>query len=172
LLPALMLVAAGAALAVDTSTQNVTITVTPVVNTVFTISPASISLGNVDINTSTGNVTELVLENTGDVTLTFEKTVMTMTNWTLGTPDKDVCRLQAAAQAAVPADWGVAVSSVTFDTTLTNYNDLTDGVAGDGIPISLDKDETENLWFNLDMPTGVTAAVQETITARIKGTSQ
>jgi len=155
---------------VETSTQTVTITVTPVVTTAFTIDPATIALGNVDVGISTGNVSALEIENTGGITLTFEKTVMSMTNWTLGAPAKDVCKLQAAAQENVPSDWSTAISSVTFSTSLTVYNDLTDDT--NGTQLSLDSTGTENLWFNLDMPTDVSAAVEETITVRIKGTSQ
>ena len=152
------------------TTRDVTITVAPVVEEAFTIVPNTIDLGTVDVNTSTGNVTALVITSTGTVTLTFEKTVwsITATNpWTLGAPAKDVFMLKAAAQASVPGDWDTE-SALEFDTTTTTYNNLTDDAAGQ---LSLDKGANQNLWFMLDMPTSVGHGDSQEILVRIKGTS-
>jgi hypothetical protein len=149
------------------TTRDVTITVTPVVEEAFTIVPNTIALGTVDVGVSTGNVTALIITSTGTVTLTFEKTVASITSWTLGTPDKDVFMLKAAAQASVPGDWDTE-SALEFDTTPTTYNDLTNDAAGQ---LSLDKGASENLWFMLDMPTSVGSGTPQTITVTIKGTS-
>ena len=151
------------------TTRDVTITVAPVVEEAFTIVPNTIDLGTVDVGVSTGNVTALVITSTGTVTLTFEKTVwsITATNpWTLGTPAKDVFMLKAQAQNAA----GVWTNEgVKFSTTTTTYNDLT---AENGTSqLSLDKDVPENLWFMLDMPTSVGHGDSQEILVRIKGTS-
>ena len=149
------------------TTRNVTITVAPVVEEAFTIVPDSIALGTVDVGVSTGNVTALVITSTGTITLTFTKTVASITSWTLGTPAKDVFMLKAAAQSSTPGDW--TDPAVKFSTTTATYNDLTD--AGGTGPLSLDKGVPENLWFMLDMPTSVGSDTPQTITVTIKGTS-
>jgi len=151
------------------TTQNVTITVAPVVSEAFTITPNTVALGTVNVNVSTGNVTGLVIENTGTVTLTFTKTVASITSWTLGAPAKDVCRLKALADTSALTPWDSTVTTGQFSTTLGTYNDLT---ANDGsTQLSLDKGATKNLWFMLDMPTSVGAGTSQTITVTIKGTS-
>lgn len=151
------------------TTQNVTITVAPVVTEAFTITPNTIALGTVAVNVSTGNVSALVIENTGTITLTFTKTVASITSWTLGAPAKDVFRLKALADASALTPWGSAVTTGQFETTLTTYNNLT---ANNGsTQLSLDKAATQNLWFMLDMPTSVGSGTSQTITVTIKGTS-
>ena len=153
-------------------TQDVTITVTPVTAEAFTITPAEINLGTVGVGVSTGNVSALEIENTGNITLTFTKTVQTISgdsghDWTMADPAAaNTFLLHAQAQATAGA-WTNA--AVDFSTTLTTYNDLTDASA---VQLSLDKDETENLWFMLDMPTSISYSDTQTITARIKGTSE
>ena len=150
------------------TTQNVTITVAPVVSEAFTITPAAIDLGIVDVNTSTGNVSGLVIENTGTITLTFTKTVASITSWTLGAPAKDVFRLKALADTSALTPWGSGVTTGEFAAVLT-YNDLTENTGS--TQLSLDKGDTENLWFMLDMPTSVGSGTSQTITVTIKGTS-
>jgi len=153
-------------------TQDVTITVTPVTAEAFTITPSTITLGTVDVGVSTGNVTALEIENTGNITLTFTKTVQSITGsaahaWTMADPaGANTFLLHAQAQATAGA-WTNA--AVDFSTTLTTYNNLTDASA---VQLSLDKDATQNLWFMLDMPTSVTYSDTQTIMARIKGTSE
>ncbi len=148
------------------TTRDVTITVAPVVEEAFTIVPNSIALGTVDVGVSTGNVSALVITSTGTITLTFTKTVASITSWTLGDPAKDVFMLKAQAQDTVGA-W--ANEGVKFSTTTTTYNDLT---AADGTSqLSLDEGVPENLWFMLDMPTSVGSDTPQTITVTIKGTS-
>jgi len=151
------------------TTQDVTITVAPVVTEAFTITPNSIALGTVDVNTSTGNVTGLDILNTGTITLTFEKTVASITGgWTLGTPAKDVFMLKALADASALTPWGSGVTTGQFAAVLT-YNDLTDN--GGSTQLSLDKAATQKLWFMLDMPTSVGSGTSQSITVTIKGTS-
>lgn len=154
-------------------TQDVTITVAPVTAEAFTITPSTITLGNVNVGVSTGNVSALVIENTGNITLKFEKTVQSIVGdptyaWTMADPvAKDAFLLKAQAQSAAGV-WTNA--GVKFSTTTATYNDLT---AENGTTqLSLDKDATENLWFMLDMPTEVGHPDSQTITARIKGISE
>ena len=153
--------------------QDVIITVTPVTAEAFTIIPGTINLGIVDVGESTGNVTALEIKNTGNITLTFTKTVETIAGsathpWTMADPaGEDTFLLHAQAQATSPGAW--TDDAVEFSTTLTTYNDLTNATA---TQLSLDKDETEDLWFMLDMPTSVSYSDTQTITARIKGTSE
>ncbi len=174
---AMLVFAAGRAAAeIQSSTQNVTITVTPVVTANFTISPDLISLGNVDVGESTGNVTALTIANQGNVDLKFEKTVWDITSagdpWTMGTPGNNVFRLSAVAQASVPDNWDVVGSSAVFITTKEEYNDLTDE-SDDQLVLAPtgESGASENLWFNLEMPTSVGHTQQQTITVRIKGLS-
>jgi len=154
------------------TTRDVTITVAPVVEEAFTIVPNTIDLGTVEVGVSTGNVSALVITSTGTATLTFTKTVwsITATNpWTLGAPAKDVFRLKALADTSALTPWGSGVTTGQFDTTLQTYNDLT---ANDGsTQLSLDKDAGQNLWFMLDMPTSVGHGDSQEILVRIKGTS-
>lgn len=154
-------------------TRDVTITVAPVTAEAFTITPSTtIALGTVDVGESTGNVTALVITNTGNITLTFTKTVQSITGssahpWTMADPAAaGSFLLHAQAQAGSPGAWDNA--AVEFSTTTTTYNDLTDASA---VLLSLDKTETEDLWFMLDMPTSVSYSDSQTIIARIKGTS-
>jgi hypothetical protein len=153
-------------------TQDVTITVAPVTAEAFTITPGTINLGTVDVGVSTGNVSALVIENTGNITLTFTKTVQSISGssghaWTMADPataNAFLLHAQAQASAGVWTD-----DAVEFSTTTITYNNLTNASA---VQLSLDKDATENLWFMLDMPTSVDYSDTQTITARIKGTSQ
>ena len=153
-------------------TQDVTITVTPVTAEAFTITPNTLPLGTVDVSVSTGNVSALVIENTGNITLKFEKTVQSIAGssghaWAMADPAAaNAFLLHAQAQASAGA-WTDA--AVEFSTTTTTYNNLTDASA---VQLSLDKDATENLWFMLDMPTNVDYSDSQTITARIKGISE
>ncbi len=154
-------------------TQDVTITVTPVTAEAFTITPNSLDLGTVDVGVSTGNVSALVINNTGNITLTFTKTVQSITgdsahDWTMDDPAAaNAFLLYAQAQNAA----GVWTNGgVKFSTTTTTYNDLT---ADDGTSqLSLVMAATENLWFMLNMPTSVDYSDTQTIIARIKGTSE
>jgi len=152
---------------------DVKITVTPVTAEAFTITPSTITLGTVDVGVSTGNVSALVIENTGNILLTFTKTVQSITGsaahaWTMSDPAAaNTFLLHAQAQAAA----GVWTNdAVEFSTTTVTYNNLTDA---SGVQLSLDSEvtTTENLWFMLDMPTSVDYSDTQTIMARIKGTS-
>jgi len=153
-------------------TQDVTITVTPVTAEAFTITPSTITLGTVGVGVSTGNVTALEIKNTGSITLTFTKTVESISGsaghaWTMADPataDKFLLHAQAQASAGVWTD-----DAVEFSTTTITYNNLTNASA---VQLSLAKDATQNLWFMLDMPTSVGYSDTQTITARIKGSSQ
>ena len=151
--------------------QNVTITVAPVVTEAFTIVPNEINLGNVDVDTSTGNVSGLTILNTGTITLTFMKKVTSITSgnaWALGAPDKDVFRLKALADASALTPWGSGITTGQFAAVGT-YDDLT---ANDGTtPLSLDVDLSKDLWFMLDMPTSVGYPDSQEILVTIKGTS-
>jgi hypothetical protein len=157
----------------EATPQDVIITVVPVTAEAFTITPGTIALGTVGVGVSTGNVSALEIENTGNITLTFTKTVQSISGssghaWTMADPaeaNKFLLKAQAQSAAGVWTNAGVK-----FSTTTTTYNDLT---AADGTTqLSLDKDATENLWFMLDMPTSVDYSDSQTITARIKGTSE
>jgi hypothetical protein len=153
-------------------TQDVTITVTPVTAEAFTITPSTITLGTVGVGVSTGNVSALEIKNTGNITLTFTKTVESISGssghaWTMADPaeaGKFLLHAQAQASAGAWTDAGVK-----FSTTTATYNNLTNASA---VQLSLAKDATQNLWFMLDMPTSVSYSDTQTITARIKGTSQ
>ena len=151
-------------------TQDVTITVAPITNEAFTITPNSFDLGTVGVGVSTGNVSALVIQNTGSITLTFQKTVWSITSgnaWTMADPAAaNTFLLHAQAQAGAAGVW--TDPAVEFSTTTTTYNNLTDATA---TQLSLDMSATEDLWFMLDMPTSITYSDSQSIVARIKGTS-
>ncbi len=151
-------------------TQDVTITVAPITNEAFTITPTqAIDLGTVGVGVSTGNVSALVITNTGSITLTFQKTVwsITATNaWTMADPAAaNTFLLHAQAQGTAGA-W--TDDAVEFSLTPQTYNDLTDASA---TQLSLDMSATQNLWFMLDMPTSISWADSQSIVVTIKGTS-
>ncbi len=153
--------------------QDVTITVAPVVAEAFTIDPNTINLGEVAVDTSTGNVTGLDILNTGTITLTFMKKVTSIVPsdthaWTLGAPAKGVFRLKALADTVALDPWGSAVLTGEFEPVGT-YDDLTDNL--ETTPLSLDVGLSQKLWFMLDMPTSVGYPDSQTITVTIKGTS-
>lgn len=158
-------------------TRDVVITVTPVTAEAFTIIPGTINLGIVDVDRSTGNVTGLDIKNTGNITLTFTKTVQSISGsamhpWTMADPTApDKFLLKAAAQGTAPSDWD-AQTALKFDVGTENYNELTDDATPTAAQLSLDKEATQKLWFMLDMPTAVSYSDEQTITARIKGTSE
>ena len=154
-------------------TQNVTITVAPITAEAFTIDPNTLPLGTVGVGVSTGNVSALVIDNTGDITLTFQKTVWSITGdptpgnaWTMADPAAAGSFLLHAQAQAAAGVW--SADEVEFSLTLQTYNDLTNATA---TQLSLDKDATENLWFMLDMPTSISWADSQSIVVTIKGTS-
>ncbi len=154
-------------------TQDVTITVAPITNEAFTIAPNSFDLGTVGVGVSTGNVSALVITNTGSITLTFQKTVWSVTGsptpanaWTMADPAAaGTFLLHAQAQGTVGV-W--SADEVEFSLTLQTYNDLTDATASQ---LSLDKAATQNLWFMLDMPASISWSDSQSIVVTIKGTS-
>jgi len=155
----------------DIYEQNVTITVAPVVTEAFTIDPNTINLGEVDVDTSTGNVSGLTILNTGTITLTFMKKVTSITSgnaWELGAPAKDVFRLKALADTVALDPWGSGVLTGEF-AAVGNYDDLKDNL--ETAPLSLDVGLSQNLWFMLDMPTSVGYPDSQEILVTIKGTS-
>jgi len=158
------------------ATDTVTITVAPVVDYAFTIEPPTINLGEVGLGVSTGNVTGLTITNTGTITLTFTKTVSEIVGsptyaWEMAeSATKDKFLLKAAAQENAPSDWD-AQADLKFNVGVGTYNPLTDDATPTAEQLSLDKDDTESLYFMLDMPTALTYPDSQTITVTIKGTS-
>jgi len=172
---AILLVCGLSAVSFAATTRDVTINVTPLVEEAFTIVPAVINLGSVDVgvDVSTGNVTPLVITTTGTVTLGYDKKVTGITGWTVGELGMNVCMLKAAAQNDAPTtdQWGT-VTDLEFDTIVVGYNVLTSTTPA--AQLILDEGASTNLWFMLDMPTSVSGAGTgvQTIDVTIKGTAQ
>ena len=168
-----VLLCAGVVLAQET--DDVTVTVAPIVSEAFTVTPDSYAFGSLALSVSSNSASGLTIENTGDVGMTFEKTVQSIGStgdaWTLatstGTQNEFV--LYAMTKATKPgiAEFDAAVS--TFSTTLTTYNDLV--TSGDS-QVDLNPSATADLWLCIDMPSEVSTDDAQTITVRLRGTAK
>jgi len=159
----------------DSSTQDVTLTVTPIVTALFSISPNSYAYGNLDLAISSVSVSGAlcpVINNTGDSGLTFEKTVNADDDWVIATSTTttDNFVLWAMTNTSRPNIGDFTVGNThRFETTLGTYNNLTNSA---GTQVSLIPDATADLYFRIDTPSKVTDGNQVSIVVRIRGTTQ
>ena len=156
------------------STQDVTITVTPITASVFSISPNSYAYGNLDLAISSVSVSGAscpVITNSGSCGLTFEKTVNNDGIWTIdtstGTLDHFV--LWAMTKATRPDASEFTVANHRFATGIGTYNNLTDSA---GTQVDLNPTATADLYLRIDTPSDVTNGDQATIVVRIRGTTK
>ena len=164
----------GTAMAQSTDSANVNLFVTPVVSVVLNVSPTYYMFGNVAVQVSTCSITPLVLSNDGTVGVLLEKAVWADDDWniTLSSSTHDGFDMWAMTQVAQPGQATFTDSNDKFVKTLgdSGYNDLYN--RDDVQPEDLDSEETENLWFRLDMPKYTTNTNEKKIQVRIKATSK
>lgn len=179
---------------VDTSTQTVTITVTPITVSMFSISPDTYDFGSLDLaissNSASGTGICPIIQNNGDVGLSLEKTVWSIssdgTAWSLATStgtDEFVLWAMTNGETGLVGDrpavadfdtGGYELSKSSFSINTTVYNDLTketDGLQTTLTPNGEDVDSAA-LWFRIDMPSAVSKSDQQSIVVKIRATTQ
>ena len=163
---------AGMGEAAVTDDVKINLFITPVVITSLTVSPTYYNFGSVDVDTSTGSVTSLLLTNDGDIDITIEKEMLEDgANWdiTLSSSVEDGFRLWAMVSAGQPSHAAFETGVSSFSkVALSTLNDLTDTT---GTQVEMSKDETKNLWFRLDMPYAVSVTDEQKIKIRLMATS-
>ena len=155
-----------------TDPAKVNLFVTPVVSTSLTVSPTYYYFGSVNVDTSTGSVTALVLTNNGDIDITIEKEMLEDgADWdiTLSSSVEDGFRLWAMISDNQPSHAAFEAGFSSFSkANLNTLNNLTDT---SGTLVEMSKDETNNMWFRLDMPYAVSVTDEQKIQIRLKATS-
>ena len=181
---------------VDTSTQTVTITVTPITVSMFSIDPDTYAFGDLDLaissNSASGGVCPII-QNNGDVGLSLEKTVWSIssagtTPWDLatstGTINEFVLWAMTEGQEGVVGDrptiadfdmgTGYELSHSSFSITEQQYNDLTQESGGTQETLTPNGQDGDSaaLWFRIDMPSAVSESAQQSIVVKIRATTQ
>ena len=156
-----------------TDAAYINLLVTPVVTTSLTVSPTYYVFGSVAVGTSTGSATALTLTNNGDIDFSVQKEVTNDDDWVIeiSSTAKDGFDLWALVSDNQPdhAAFVTAVSSFGKDgiNQLTNLHDGDDS----NNQLAMSKDQTDLLWFRLDMPYAVSQSAEQTITVRLTATS-
>lgn len=156
------------------SSQDATITVTPVASVSLDLSATTYAFGAIDVNTSTNSATALTLTNNGEVTVAVDKRILDQSNpvgWTAGNAaGRDAYVLYAATSTTRlnVADFGSATKfglqgAITALTGPTGSQPL---LPPTGAGQSVD------LWFRLDMPISVSTLTGRTITVRFTAAAQ
>ena len=160
----------GTLMAASTDTY-INLYVTPVVTTSLTISATYYNFGSVNVRTTTGSVSALTLTNDGDIDITLQKEVTDADDWdiTISSTAKDGFILWAMVSDNQPNHTAFENGSSSFSNVgLSDLNNLTDT---GGTQVSMSKDETEDLWFRLDMPDSVSTVTEKKIMVRLLATS-
>ncbi|MBN2406237.1 MAG: hypothetical protein JXJ19_00940 [Elusimicrobia bacterium] len=177
----IVLLAAGSS--VMAGTQDVYIYVTPTGLTTTLSKTGDVAFGNQAIATSTCSETGVVIENTGNVNVNMDKTVLFVRlggvteSWTLAesTGTVDQCVVWCYANGTKPAlgDYGTPGSYATavssFSTTKGTYNTLNNA---SGTQIALTPGQGTTTWFRLDMPTTVSQSGEQHIGVRFQSVAQ
>jgi hypothetical protein len=157
-----------------TTTQDATITVTPVADVTLTLNTTTYAFGSVSVNSSTSSITALRLTNSGQVNVTVDKRIATQSNpvgWTAGTtPGLDTYVIYCATSTAQ-----LSLSSFGAATQFGIQGNVTPLTGPGGTSPIMPTQGTgsfEDLWFRLDMPTTVSSIVSRSITVRFTGTAQ
>ena len=155
-----------------TDPTRVDLYITPIVITSLTIDTTYYNFGNVNVRTSTGSTSALVITNNGDIDITLEKEMFADgANWDVTTSSsvEDGFRLWAMVSDNQPDHTAFQTGLSSFSkAALNTLNDLTET---DGAQVEMSRDETNNLWFRLDMPYSVSVSDEQLIQIRIKATS-
>ncbi len=155
-----------------TDPAKIDLYITPIVTTSLTVSPTYYNFGSVNVRTSTGSTSALTITNNGDIDITVEKEVNADDDWNvmLSSTTKDGFILWAMVSAGQPSHAAFVTGESSFSIAgLNQLNDLTDTTA---TQVTMSRDDTENLWFRLDMPYSSTTSAEKKIQIRLKATSQ
>ena len=165
-------VMAGMGEAAVTDDVKINLFITPVVITSLTVSPTYYYFGSVNVDSSTGSITALVLTNDGDIDVTIEKEMLADgDDWdiTLSSSVENGFRLWAMVSDNQPDHTAFETGVSSFSkANLSTLNDLTDTT---GTLVTMSKDETNNMWFRLDMPYAVSVTDEQKIMIRLMATS-
>jgi hypothetical protein len=156
-----------------TDAALINLLVTPIVTTSLTVSPTYYVFGSVDVQTTTGSISGLTLTNDGDIDFSVEKELMDDGDWIIevSSTAEDGFDLWALVSDNQPdhAAFVTAVSSFGKD-GLNQVTNLHDGDNGNN-QLEMSKDQTDLLWFRLDMPYAVSLSAEQTIKVRLTATS-
>ena len=154
--------------------DDLTITVTPIVTVSLTLNTTTYDFGNIDVNSSTQSATALSISNDGDVTVSIDKQISNQSNpigWTAGSvASMDTYVLYCATASVRPllSDFSAATifGAQGQDSALTGLTGITPLIPPFGA------DATTDLWFRLDMPSGVSDLTSKNITVRFTGVAR
>ncbi len=155
-----------------TDPAKIDLYVTPIVATSLTVNPTYYNFGSVAVGVSTGSTSALTITNNGSIDVTIEKEVNADDDWdiTLSSTTKDGFILWAMVSDNQPNHAAFVTGESSFSIAgLNQLNDLTDTTA---TQVSMSKDETNNLWFRLDMPDSSSTGTEKKLQIRLKATSQ
>jgi hypothetical protein len=158
------------------ATDDVTISVTPIVSEAILVDPNSYAYGNLDLGISSVSASVIVTSNTGSVGVNLDMTVNDDgTDWTIATSTGVVDRfvLWAMTNATRPEVTDFK-SGHKFSANVGEYGNLfqLNGTTQQALGPSGTASGTANLWFRLDMPTSVTKNDAQSIIVRIRATAQ
>ena len=170
LLVIMLVLTLGAAAAYADTTDDVTISVTPITVASVLCVDATYNFQNLAVGVSSISATSLELENNGLVAITVEKHVESATSWTIGTSSsEDTFAMHCGTAAARPAV-GTFDASAVCPVNDGGKNSLcgAEGSTAVSIPPT-GADDSVELWFQIDMPTSYTAGkgVAQSIVVRV-----
>ena len=154
-----------------TDTNDIDLYVTPVVITSLTVSPTFYSFGNVNVAVSTGSVSALVLTNDGDIEIVITKEVTGDDGWYISRSSsaEDGFDLWAMVSDNQP-------THADFENTFASFSKAALGTENilpytTGTQVIMSKDETNNMWFRLDMPYAASQSREQKIQIQLTATS-
>ena len=156
-----------------TDATMINLLVTPVVTTSLTVSPTYYVFGSVSVGITTTSLTALTLTNNGGIDITVQKEVTDDDDWyiQISSTAKDGFDLWALVSDTIPSpsDFVSAVSSFGKEDTyqVTNLHDADNSNA----QLTMSKDQTDLLWFRLDMPDSSSTSSEKTLKVRLTATS-
>ena len=156
-----------------TDATMINLLVTPVVTTSLTVSPTYYDFGSVSVQSTTGSVTALTLTNNGDIDITVQKECTDDDGWHIqvSSTAEDGFDLWALVSDNQPNHTAFVTAIASFgknDTyQVTNLHDADNSNA----QLLMSKDQTDLMWFRLDMPYAVSQSAEQTIKVRLTATS-
>ncbi len=155
-----------------TDSNDIDLYVTPLVTTSLTVSPTFYNFGIVAVDSSTGSVSALVLTNDGDIEIVIRKEITASDGWyiTRSSSAEDGFDLWAMVSDSQP-------DHATFENTFASFSKTGLGVENilpytTGSQVTMSKDETNNMWFRLDMPYAVSESREQKIEIQLTAESQ
>ncbi len=162
---------AGMGEAATTDDVKINLFVTPIVTTSLTVSPTFYNFGIVAVGSSTGSASALVLTNDGDIEIVIRKEITASDGWyiTRSSSAEDGFDLWAMVSDNQP-------THADFENTFASFSKVavgTENILPDtgGTQITMSKDETNNMWFRLDMPGATSESREQKIQIQLTATS-